>query len=349
MSLPVLLLALAAASAFASDLTIDFLDIGQGDGVLVRTPSGYTVLIDGGKPSGHADDQLVALGVDHIDLLVATHADYDHAGIHEAILAEFEVGTYITNGLPHSTLSYARITALADRLAAEGRLEVVTSEAFATGEDLGVDDVSLYLLPPPDSLSGTDQNTHSIGIVLEYLDFKAVFTGDSERAETNAWLTEGLGTDLLADIDVYKAIHHGANNGDAGNVSWMDLVFPEHVVIPVGPNSYGHPTVGALATYDSYGAQVYRTDDDGRVSIGVTATGAYTIATESGGVVFVSSHPVPPVTLSDCPATHPVKGNVGASLIYHLPGGAYYTRTYPEACFATAPDAEAAGYRASSR
>jgi competence protein ComEC len=340
---------LVLASASAADLTIDFLDIGQGDGVLLRTPSGYTVLIDGGKPSGHADDQLVALGVDHIDLLIATHADYDHAGIHEAILGEFEVGTYLTNGLPHSTLSYGRITALAERLAAAGRLEVVTSEAFATGEDLGIDDVSLYLLPPPESLGGADQNTHSIGIVLEYLDFKAVFTGDSERAETNAWLTEGLGTELLADIDVYKAIHHGANNGDAGNVGWLDLVFPEHVVIPVGPNSYGHPTVGALATYDSYGALVYRTDEDGRVSIDVATTGGYAITTESGGIVFVSGHPVPPVTVSDCPATHPVKGNVGSALIYHLPAGAYYGRTYPEECFATAGDAVSAGYRASSR
>ena len=226
----------------------------------------------------------------------------------------------------------------------------VEATSLMPGDDLGHGDLDLYVLPPPASVTGTDQNTHSIGIVVEYLGFKALISGDSEIRETDAWLADASYDSLLADIDVYKAIHHGAKNGDAGNTAWLDLVMPENVVVQVGPNSYGHPTAEALATYDLYTSHVWRNDDDGRVRVEVWESGGYTMETEaSGGVAFVSGDAVSPDSTSDCPVTHPIKGNISSEKVYHWPGGVYSSRTNPEQDFGTSADALAAGYRASSR
>lgn len=338
----------ATLALASSTLTVDFLDVGQGDAVLLRTSDGRVVLIDGGKPSGDADVQLAALGVTTIDVLIASHADYDHAGVHEDILAAFDVREYVTNGLSHTSQSYGRITALAESQVASGALVTTTSGTLAVGEDLGWSDLHLYVMAPPASITGTDQNLHSIGVMIEYGDFRALVSGDSEREETDAWLAEGLYDSLVADIDVYKAIHHGSRDGDAGNTPWLDAALPENVVVQVGPNSYGHPTAEALATYELYASTISRTDNDGRVTAHVWTGGGYTLETEVGGVVFVSGDAIP-ADGTDCPTTHPVKGNIGTERIYHLPTGAYYARTVPEECFASASDAAAAGYRASSR
>ncbi len=343
-----MLLILNTLAFAAPTLQVDFLDVGQGDAVLIRTSDGKVVLLDGGKPSGDADTQLAALGVTRIDLLIASHADYDHAGVHEDILAAFDVGEYVTNGLSHTSQSYSRITSLARTQAASGALVTTVASDLAPGEDLGWGDLHLYLMTPPASIAGTDQNLHSMGVMIEYGDFRALVTGDSERKETDAWLAAGTYNELIADIDVYKAIHHGSKDGDAGNTPWLNRVMPENVVVPVGPNSYGHPTIEAMTTYQAYASSISRTDNDGRVTAQVWAGGGYTLATEVGGVIFVSGEGIPADGVN-CPATHPVKGNIGSEKVYHSPTGAYYKRTTPEECFASAADAAAAGYRASSR
>lgn len=346
------LLLVAAASAFAADhLTVEFLDVGQGDGVLIQTIDGKNILIDGGKPSANVADQLALLGITHLDLLVASHADYDHSGGHEDVLQELTVDRYVTNGLAHTSQSYGRIMAIVATQVAAGTLDQVDATSLLPGDDLGFGDLHLWVMPPPTTVTGTDQNPHSIGIVLEYASFKSLITGDSEQKETDAWLLDSTYDSLISDVDVYKAIHHGSKDGDAGNAGWLDLVMPDNVVVQVGANSYGHPTVEALNTYDAYDALTWRNDDDGAVSVEVWATGGYTITTETSGIVdFVSADGVEPDSVSDCPTTHPIKGNVGSSsMVYHWPGGVYYSRTQPEACFGTAADAAAAGFRASSR
>lgn len=339
---------LLASVAFASDhLLVDYLSVGQGDGVLIRTPEGQVVLIDGGKPSGDADEQLAALGVTRIDLLIATHADYDHAGVHEDILAAFPVDTYITNGLAGTSQSYARITAMAAALEAAGRTDVRTIAEYAAGEDVGWGDLHLYLMRPPASVTGTDQNTHSVGVMAEYGDFRTLITGDSEKKETDAWLSEGLYDDLLAEIDVYKAIHHGSRDGDALNYEWLNALEPETVVIQVGRNGYGHPTAEAVATYGLYTADVFRTDVDGRVQAEVWASGGYTLRTDAAGLAFASGDAVAPDSDTDCPSAFPVKAYVLDGLaLFAAETVSGYDTVEPTSCYAGEDDATAAGYRA---
>lgn len=323
----------------ASTLTIDYLDIGQGDGVLLRTPDGHTVLIDGGKPSGDADLKLAALGVTRIDLLVATHADYDHAGVHEQILARFPVGTYVTNGLAGTSQSYTRITAMAAALEASGQTDVRTVAEYADTDDLGWGDVEIHLMAPPAAITNTDQNTHSIGVVVERGEFKTLISGDSERRETDAWLAEGRYDDRIDSVDIYKGIHHGSRDGDAANYDWLDVVQPEVVVVQVGRNSYGHPTAEALATYARYTGDVFRTDLDGQLEAVVYASGGYAIRDAASAVLFASGDAVAPEA-GVCPVEFPIIAfTAGTTPMY-----ATSTTATPEACYATANDAELAGY-----
>lgn len=331
--------AVLPAALAASPLTVDYLDVGQGDGVLIRTPDGHTILVDGGKPSGDADLQLAALGVTRIDLLIATHADYDHAGVHEDILAAFPVTTYVTNGLAGTSQSYARITAMAAALEASGQTDVRTVSEYAATDDLGWGDVQVHLLAPPAAITNTDQNTHSIGVVVERGDFKTLVSGDSERRETDAWLAEGRYDARIADVDIYKGIHHGSRDGDAGNDPWLDVLRPEVVVVQVGRNSYGHPTAEALATYARYTGDILRTDLDGRLEAVVYASGGYAIRDGADALVFASGDAVDPEA-GACPVEFPVLAwTDGATRRYATSGTAT-----PDACYATAADAEAAGY-----
>ena len=164
------------------------------------------LLVDGGKPSGNADDQLAALGIPRIDLLIATHADYDHAGVHEDILGRFSVGTYVANGVAGTSQSYSRITAMAAALEAAGQTDVRTVSEYSDTDNLGWGDVAIHLLKPPAAIGGTDQNTHSIGVVVERGDFKTLVSGDSEKKETDAWLAEGRYDDRIDSVD---PLHRG--------------------------------------------------------------------------------------------------------------------------------------------
>jgi beta-lactamase superfamily II metal-dependent hydrolase len=352
------------------ELVVRFLDVGQGDGILLTLPDGKHVMVDGGKPEHHADDQLRALGVSRIDLLLASHADYDHAGVHEDFLREFTVGTYITNGLAHPPDFHRRTTEQAAELVAAGELQMFTAADFERGQDIGSGDVGLHLMPPPPG-AGMGQNENSVGLVVTYGEFKLVMTGDSEPRETEAWLFTRDYHDLLADADIYKAAHHGSRNGDAGNYNWVSRISPNVVVICVGSNPWGHPTAEAMGVYRDVGARIYRTDDDGRVSVLARRDGSFTVVAEGRALAVAGRlQPAPTSALAGdamlhfrsgggtalgvapadnfgCPETHPIKGNRGTrGWIYHPPDGQWYGRTKPEECFATAEDAEVSGYRA---
>jgi len=109
------LLALACVPAWAGNLVVDVLDVGQGDAILVRTAE-KTVLIDTGDRGADTVKQLRTLGVERLDLLVSTHPHADHIGRTEAVLRAFPVGLYLDNGLEHTTSTYAGVMAAIDEL-----------------------------------------------------------------------------------------------------------------------------------------------------------------------------------------------------------------------------------------
>ena len=263
-----LLLILAACQRPAGQLELHFIDVGQGDAVLIRSPSGQNVLYDGGRPSEVTLDYLETLGITTLELVIASHADADHIGGLAAVVAHYKPRLFLDNGLPHDTQTYTKL------------LETVRdagSEVVApTSRKITLGDVSLQVLPPPDD-SSLSSNDHSVGVIVSFGRFSAALTGDAERGEFNWWLEHV--PKLLTPVTVYKAAHHGSPNGDSQES--MDIFEPETVVISVGAdNSYGHPSAEALGLYRAAGAAVYRTDQNGSVTVIADASGSYEVRTQ---------------------------------------------------------------------
>jgi beta-lactamase superfamily II metal-dependent hydrolase len=238
----------SAVSAPAVEIT--FLDVGQGDAVLVSAPDRRTALIDAGLEAPLA--ALRAAGVEQVDLLVSTHPHADHIGGMRDVLSALPVRFYMDNGQAHTTATYRNLLATLER-----RTDVAYLAAEPRTVSLG--SVALEVLPlPPLEVA---HNNRSIGIVLRFGAFLAFLSGDSEVEELEWFLARGV----VPDVTLLKAAHHGSD--DAVTDAFLARARPEVVVISVGENDYGHPHRRALAAYGAYAGAIYRTDLDGAVTV----------------------------------------------------------------------------------
>ncbi|GBF05537.1 metallo-beta-lactamase superfamily hydrolase-like protein [Deinococcus aerius] len=252
----------------AGQVTIRFLDVGQGDAVLIRSPEGKTLLYDGGRSSDRMRGYLQTYGIDSIDLMVASHADADHITGLIPAAETAKPRLFINNGLAGTTRTWERLVAALEK---DG-----TTFQKANGQVINLGSVKVRVIAPPAGM-GDDQNDNSVGLRVEFGDFRALMTGDSEKPETQAWLAEDR-AEIRGPFQVYKSIHHGAANGD--HQAWLAAVRPENVVIGVGENNYGHPTKTALDLYKANGIRIYRTDRQGTVTFTGNADGTYTATTD---------------------------------------------------------------------
>ena len=253
----------ACVPAADSVLRITFLDVGQGDAVLIQAPGGQVALIDAGP-----DDIVATLrgfGVTAIDLAVATHPHADHIGGMAGVIETFPVNFYMDNGEPHTTQTYRRLLAALD-----ARPEITYLEASPRTLTLG--DVEIDVLPLlPRGTTG--HNDRSISLLVRFGEFRAFLSGDSEVRQLTHLVNHGA----VREVALLKAPHHGSDNG----FTWefLDATSPRVVVISVGrDNSYGHPGPAALRAYEASGATVFRTDWHGHVSVRGRGSGDYDIS-----------------------------------------------------------------------
>lgn len=253
-----------AAPPEAAPLEIRFLDVGQGDAILIR--AGHLgVLVD----AGGADDIVRVLAEEGIDSLVAAIASHnhdDHIGGMDAVLADYPVGRYYANGREPANANAESVEAWLDER------KVVRAGTPWEPFSLGGARITVFpsLLDPDDA----SENNSSLGVLIEQGSFRALLTGDSETEEIQAWLTAGA----IPRVTLLKAAHHGARNGLTPG--WLDRTRPEVVVISVGAgNTYGHPSPWAMRYYLAGHRRVLRTDRDGTVVVAVAPSGSYTIET----------------------------------------------------------------------
>jgi len=263
----------AAATGRGQDevLSIRQLDVGQGDAALITTPEGRRILIDAGPNAHQVAGILRSEGIDTVDLMVASHAHADHIGGMPAVFLAVTVRAYMDNGIPHTTATYARTIAAAER---EPGLQYLA----ATGRTITLGSATVRVLPPP-RVDGS-QNNNSVGLLIEYGDFSALYTGDSERRELTHWLR----AEPIPSVELVKAAHHGARNGVTAN--WVEATAPQLVLIPAGSrNRYGHPSPFALQLWTAGGARIYRTDQMGEIEVKARRDGTFTVhlSTDRGG------------------------------------------------------------------
>src|SRR5437899_2402079 len=249
---------LFASALSAQQLDIHFLNVGQGDAAIIQE-GGHTAIIDAG-PSG-IGAYLKSLHVDTIDLIIASHPHADHIGGMPELLRSHVVRFYLDNGVPYTTGIYRQTL---DAVRASG-----AQYLNATNRTITLGAAQLHVLAPPPN---TTINNGSVGILIEYGQFRALLTGDSEQEELRYWLTKGA----IRRVSVLKVAHHGSANGT--NTSWIAATRPQVAVISVGAgNSYGHPSPTVIAEWEVAGARVYRTDRDGTVFVVANADGRFGI------------------------------------------------------------------------
>jgi beta-lactamase superfamily II metal-dependent hydrolase len=249
----------AQPASAPSALHIQQLDVGQGDAALITTPEGRRVLIDAGPSPVLVAELLRDEGVDTLDLVIASHNHSDHIGGMPEVFRDFVVRAYVENGIAATTRIY-RLTL--DAVAREPGLRYLQP----TDRTITIGSVKLRLLPPP-RIDET-QNDNSVGVLIEYGAFRALYTGDSEQPELAEWLREGR----VPRVNVVKVAHHGSGNGTTEE--WVHATSPEIALISVGAqNAYHHPSPKTVREWADAGGSVYRTDRDGTIEITATADG----------------------------------------------------------------------------
>ncbi|PYS46957.1 MAG: hypothetical protein DMF68_17435 [Acidobacteria bacterium] len=260
------------------ELQVHVLDVGQGDSILIIAPGGKSVLVDAGVPgSGKIVlDAMKRYNVDHIDLMVATHAHADHIGGADEVLLHTKVSTVLDSKVPNATKNYEDFLAAIDKTGAK-YIAASPGQKF----DLG-GGAQLTVLAPIQPFFTKDQlrsganepNANSVVTRLDYGDFSMLLTGDAE-AETEARL---MTTGANIKAKVLKVGHHGSRY--ASSESFLKQGGFEAAVISDGAdNRYGHPSQDTLDRFKSTGIKLYRTDLEGEITITTRGHG-YEIKTE---------------------------------------------------------------------
>jgi len=216
----------------SEELKVHFLDVGQGDSILIETPHRRQVLVDGGKNRKVLSElgRILPFGDRYLDIIIATHPDLDHIGGLVAVEERYKVGLKLDN----------------------------TSAKRGQVINFG-DGVKLTILFPDRDIAGWDDNDASVVARLDYGESSFLLTGDATIKTENILLS--LDPKIL-DTDVLKAGHHGSRTSTS--LMFAEAVTPEYTIISAGKNNtYGHPHQEVLSILAQVGSQILSTAESG--------------------------------------------------------------------------------------
>ena len=245
---------LTAKTVQRQDLALTVLDVGQGQSVVVTSGHARALIDCGGTrdPGDTAATYLQSLGRSELDLLILTHFHADHAGGVLELMDRVKVRALAVPDVDRDNPLRQEITA---RAAAENiPVYYVTETSQVT---LGRAEITLY----PPVTAGKDANEQCLSVLCARKGWEALLTGDMPAAAE----AKLVARENLPEVEVLVAGHHGSKQSTSQAL--LEAVAPETVVISVGQNSYGHPAPETLARLSAAGAQVYRTDRQGGITV----------------------------------------------------------------------------------
>lgn len=234
---------------------VHFINVGQGDSILIQSGNGKNMLIDGGtKAQG---DKVVsflkAKGVTKLDIVVATHPDADHIGGLINVLNNFPVAKFVDSGKTHTTDTYLEMLKLIDS-------KNIPFEVPTNGKKVNFDSVMDIQVLNVDS-KASDNNDASIVLKAKYGKISFLLTGDADTAIENV---------IMSKFDVkstyLKAGHHGSNTSSSAN--FINAVRPAGTVLSYGKdNSYGHPHDEVVTRLNNIKSKIYSTAVSGDITV----------------------------------------------------------------------------------
>lgn len=238
-------------------LHVWFLDVGQGDAILIRAPDGRQILVDGGpSPADLLDElgQVLPFWDRSLDLVVLTHGDADHVTGLVSLLERYKVTAAVDGAQPGDRESAAWLAAV--EAAGIPRVTATAGTRLAAGA------LVLTVLSPSAQGAGDawSSNDGSLVLRLDYGETSVLLAGDAEEAAEQAMMDAGL--PLAAKV--LKVGHHGS--AASTSTAFLAQVAPQVAVISVGAeNRFGHPSPEVLRRLA--GVQVLRTDEHGRIEV----------------------------------------------------------------------------------
>ncbi len=238
-----------------------FFDIGQGDSILIVTPSGRQIIVDGGPDASLLTrlGQTIPFFDRSIDLLVMTHPQMDHMASFPEILRRYDVEAVLMTGVAYDLPRYGEFLELLEKedarvLIADPKQDI----EFADGTRLDI------LWPPPGLVGKSVKEVNDTAIVfrLESRGKTVLFTGDIELPAEKALLE----TKQNLKADVLKVAHHGSKTSTA--TGFLLAVDPDLAVISVGlVNHYGHPHPVVMERLRHFGVPVRTTATEGTIEL----------------------------------------------------------------------------------
>ncbi|MEY2369986.1 MBL fold metallo-hydrolase [Lysinibacillus capsici] len=236
------------------EMHVHFIDVGQGDSILIESPSGKTMLIDGGVKG--AGQQIVSylneLGINKLDIVVATHPDADHIGGLIPVLDNMTTEQFYDSGKVHTSQTFEEMLTQIDE-------KNIPYHVPKIGDDIEFDkDVNVKVLNANDQ--ATDNNDASIVLKMTYGNVSFLLTGDAGVALEK----EMLQYDVKATV--LKAGHHGSNTSSSDE--FVQAVKPEVAILSYGEdNKYGHPHAEVMDRLQAIGSKIYATADLGTITV----------------------------------------------------------------------------------
>jgi competence protein ComEC len=259
------------------NLEVDFLNVGQGDSALIKTPAGQNILVDGG-PDGSVIKELgkvLPWWDKKIDLMILTHPHDDHVAGLTDVIKRYAVGKILYTGAAHNSPNYlAWLEAVRDKkipvVIIDHPQEInlngeITSEQVASSSGQESKKCVLAILYPRESFLNKqfdNLNLSSMVFKLIYGENKFLFVGDAEVPVEQ----ELLKAKINLSADVLKVGHHGSDT--ASSEDFLKAVLPRIAVISVGMgNSFSHPSLRTIKKLERINAKIFRTDLDGAVRV----------------------------------------------------------------------------------
>src|SRR5699024_1702040 len=238
-----------------ADMDVHFIDVGQGDSILVQTPSDKNILIDGGPPG--AGEKVVAFlekqNVDKLDLLIATHPDIDHIGGLIEVMKSVEVDSIVDTGKIHSTRTYARyISQILKRQ--------IPIEIAERNDQLKIDPLlNVRILNTHNGSRTNNESSIVLKITFKKMDF--LLMSDVEKEQEKRLMEQHN-----LDSEILKVAHHGSNTSTS--LKFLHAVSPNAAILTYGKkNDYGHPVDRVMENLRKVNTAVYPTATFGDITI----------------------------------------------------------------------------------
>lgn len=293
------------------DLKVHFVDVGQGDAIILELPDGKNMIIDSADSSGskalidYIDN---VLKIKTFDIALITHADADHISGFKKVFENYDVKkvyrpyvlstnefssnfdeTYNLGSIKQKSVTYYNVLkAISEETYIENdetkscewaffnRNSDFANKIICNGEDFVYTFDFLTPTSEISDISYKDPNDYSPIMLFEYCGYKIMFTGDAEAENEKEFVKAYAEDGEYLDVDLLKVSHHGSNTSTT--VDFLNVIKPEYSVISVGTgNIYHHPTRGCLDRLIDANSIIYRTDTNGNIVLTVDCMGHATI------------------------------------------------------------------------